>query len=91
MKLHPEEVRIFGKYMPVRAHIDEIASLSAHADYNDFSQWLSCQDPSEVRKVFLVHGEYDVQAIFRDKLIKKGFRDIEIPELHQEIGLGNLD
>lgn len=91
LKQHPKEVRIFGKYLPVRAHIDEIASLSAHADYNDFSQWLSCQDPSEVRKVFLVHGEYDVQARFRDKLIKKGFRDIEIPDLHQEIGLGSLD
>jgi metallo-beta-lactamase family protein len=35
-----------------------------------------------------VHGEYDVQIDFRERLIRKGFTDVEIPELHQELGLG---
>jgi len=67
-----------------------IDSLSAHGDYEDMSQWLACQDPMQVRKLFLVHGEYDVQARFRERLIRKGFIDVQIPDMHQEIGLGTL-
>jgi metallo-beta-lactamase family protein len=31
-----------------------------------------------------------VQQKFSQRLQKKGFRDVEIPALHQEIGLGTL-
>ncbi len=79
-----DEVSIFGRKFPVRAKIAEIHSLSAHGDYEDISQWLSCQDPRLVRKLFLVHGEYEVQQQFRERLLRKGFKDIEIPEQHQQ-------
>ena len=88
LKLHPKEVGIFGMPHEVNAAIGDIKSLSAHGDYNDMIQWLSCQDSRQVKKLFLVHGEYDVQMNFKDRLIKKGFLDVEIPELHEEIGLG---
>lgn len=88
LKRKPDQVKIFGKTFVVKAEIDEITSLSAHGDYDDMSQWLACQDPRDVKKLFLVHGEYDVQVKFRERLLKKGFIDIEIPNLHQEIGLG---
>lgn len=84
-----DHVRIFGKDYDVRAEVAVIESMSAHGDYEDMSQWLSCQDPKKVTKLFLVHGEYDVQVKFRDWLMRKGFRDIEIPDRHQTIGLGN--
>lgn len=84
----PEEVTIYGDRYPVKAQIREIRSLSAHGDYEDLSQFLSCQDIHQIRKLFLVHGEYDVQQDFRNWLIKKGFSDVEIPDMHQEIGLG---
>lgn len=87
LKRKPAEIKIYGKPFIVKAEIDEITSLSAHGDYEDLSQWLSCQDPSEVKKVFLVHGEYDVQQNFRERLIRKGFRDVEIPDMHQAFGL----
>ena len=61
--------------------------MSAHGDYNDLSQFLSCQDAAKVKKLFLVHGEYTVQEAFKERLLKKGFTDIEIPERHYEIGL----
>ncbi|MGC4057331.1 MAG: MBL fold metallo-hydrolase [Chitinophagaceae bacterium] len=83
-----QEVSIFGKRFPVNAEVGVIKSMSAHGDYEDMFQWLSCQDPREVQKLFLVHGDYDVQQHFRDKLFKKGFLDIEIPYQHQQIGLG---
>ena len=82
-----KEVGIFGIQHEVHAEIGQIKSMSAHGDYEDLSQWLACQDPKAVKKLFLVHGEYDVQIAFKNRLLKKGFNDIEIPERHYEIGL----
>jgi metallo-beta-lactamase family protein len=82
-----KEVGIFGVEHQVNAEIGAIRSMSAHGDYEDLSQWLACQDPKQVKKLFLVHGEYPVQLDFKQRLIKKGFVDIEIPERHYEIGL----
>ncbi len=83
-----KEVGIFGVQHEVHAEVGAIRSMSAHGDYEDLSQWLSCQDPKQVKKLFLVHGEYDVQVPFKNRLIKKGFMDVEIPERHYEVGLG---
>jgi metallo-beta-lactamase family protein len=82
-----KEVGIFGVRHEVHAEIGAIRSMSAHGDYEDLSQWLSCQDPRQVKTLFLVHGEYNVQLDFKERLIKKGFVTVEIPERHFEIGL----
>ncbi|MCL1936933.1 MAG: MBL fold metallo-hydrolase [Candidatus Azobacteroides sp.] len=87
LKQHPETVSIFGNPFTVRADIKIIDSMSAHADYNDLCQFLSCQDAGEVKRVFIVHGEPEVQKEFKRRLLKKGFKDIEIPKLHQEFGI----
>lgn len=81
------EVSIFGIQHEVHAEIGSIRSMSAHGDYEDMSQWLACQDSRQVKKLFLVHGEYEVQQDFKKRLVKKGFTDVEIPEQHYEIGL----
>jgi metallo-beta-lactamase family protein len=81
-------IKIFGVEHEVNAEIGSIRSMSAHGDYEDLSQWLACQDTKQVKKIFLVHGEYEVQQDFRTRLIRKGFADVEIPELHYEAGLG---
>ena len=83
-----KEVNIFGVAHEVHAEIGSIRSMSAHGDYEDLSQFLACQDSSLVKGLFLVHGEYEVQQAFRERLMRKGFNDVEIPELHSEIGLG---
>ena len=83
-----KEVNIYGVAHEIHAEIGSIRSMSAHGDYEDLSQFLSCQDISKVKRLFLVHGEYEVQIDFRERLLRKGFTDIEIPELHQELGLG---
>lgn len=83
-----KEVGIFGVQHEVNAEIGAIRSMSAHGDYEDLSQWLSGQDPRSVRKLFLVHGEPEVQVGLKNRLLKKGFQDVEIPERHWEAGLG---
>jgi metallo-beta-lactamase family protein len=82
-----KEVSIFGVLHEVHAEIGSIRSMSAHGDYEDMSQWLACQDNRQVKKIFLVHGEYEVQQNFKQRLIKKGFLEIDIPEQHFETGL----
>lgn len=82
-----EAVTIFGDSFRVKAEIETIRSLSAHGDYDDLCQFLACQDPGAVKKLFLVHGEHKVQENFRSRLLRKGFVDVEIPELHQTIHL----
>lgn len=83
-----KEVNIYGVAHEIHAEIGSIRSMSAHGDYEDLSQFLSCQDPKQVKKVFIVHGEPQVQIDFKERLIRKGFQDVEVPELHQEVGLG---
>jgi metallo-beta-lactamase family protein len=61
--------------------------MSAHGDYEDLCQYLACQEVESVKKLFLVHGEYEVQEDFKQRLVKKGFRDVEVPEMHYEVGL----
>jgi metallo-beta-lactamase family protein len=82
-----KEVGIFGVAHEVNAEIGAIKSMSAHGDYEDLYQWLSCQNPAAVEKLFLVHGEYEVQLAFQQRLIKKGFLDVQIPARHQSFGV----
>lgn len=82
-----KEVSIFGVQHEVNAEIGQIKSMSAHGDYEDLSQWLACQDKQQLKKLFLVHGEYDVQQDFKRWLLKRGFADVEIPAQHSETGL----
>lgn len=82
-----KSVRIFGEEYDVVAEVGEMRSMSAHGDYDDLSQFLSCQNPALIKTLFLVHGEYDVQQEFRERLLSKGFKDVEIPERHQSFNL----
>jgi len=82
-----KEVSIYGVKHEVNAEIGAIRSMSAHGDYEDLSQWLAHQENRLVKKLFLVHGEYNVQVDFKDRLLKKGFFDVEIPERHYEVGI----
>ena len=80
-------VHIFGEDYNVVAEVSSIRSMSAHGDYNDLSQFLACQNPDLVKILFIVHGEYDVQQDFQRSLQKKGFKQVEIPDLHQSFNL----
>ncbi len=55
-----EFVRMQGQNVPVRAHIETLHGLSAHADQAELLKWLSgfAKPP---RKTFLVHGEPEAQ------------------------------
>jgi metallo-beta-lactamase family protein len=80
-----KEVSIFGNIYKVNAEIEKIDSYSGHADYSEMMEFLDCQDKEKVRKLFLVHGEYKAQEFFRFKLEDRGFKNIIIPELGDQV------
>jgi metallo-beta-lactamase family protein len=82
-----KEVSIFGIDHEVHAEVGAIKSMSAHGDYEDMYQWLGGQNPEKVKRLFLVHGEYDVQRDFQQHLLQKGFRDVIVPAQHEAFSL----
>ncbi|MBA4140173.1 MAG: MBL fold metallo-hydrolase [Segetibacter sp.] len=76
-----KEVRIFGEEYDVVAEVGSIRSMSAHGDYEDLIKFISNQDKKLVKKIFLVHGEYDVQRDFAERLRSIGYA-VEIPGMH---------
>ncbi len=75
-----EKVRIFGDDIPVNASIYSVDAWSAHADKDEIIEYLSCQDPQQVKKLFLVHGEPEAQQNLRRELMARGYNEIVIPE-----------
>lgn len=86
LKAGVEMVSIFGEKFFVKAKIESVQSMSAHGDQNDLLQFISKQNPTQLKKLFLVHGDPDTQLIFKSKLIEKGYQ-VEIPERHQSFEL----
>jgi metallo-beta-lactamase family protein len=82
------EVSIFGVRHQVKAKIERIEAFSGHGDYSEMAEYLNCQDISQVKKVFLVHGDYDAQTAYKKTLELQGFSNIEIPAAGEERELG---
>jgi metallo-beta-lactamase family protein len=83
-----KQVRIFGEMYDVNAEVGVMRSMSAHGDYKDLLHFLQVQQPDKVKNVFIVHGEYNVQEDFKQKLEAAGFKNVMIPALHSETDLG---
>jgi len=80
-------VSIFGEKHPVNATIERIEAFSGHGDYNEMRNYLKCQDAGQVKKVFLVHGDYEAQQFYQKKLEETGFKNIMIPSSGTEVKL----
>lgn len=79
IKSGAKKVTIFGDEFSVKADVEVLDSYSAHADYEEMIEFLSCQDPDKVKKIILVHGEYETQLHFESLLNANGFKHIHIP------------
>lgn len=82
-----KKIRIFGEEKRVRAKIEIMDSYSAHGDEGEMLAYLSNLDRNRLKKIFLVHGEYQSQQDFRSALEREGFGNIEIPELREKYDL----
>lgn len=62
-----EQVKIFGEYTGVKARIEHLDFLSAHADCNEILQWLR-KLPAPPKRCFITHGEAEAADQFRQKI-----------------------
>ncbi len=81
-----KEIRIFGQRVPVRARIETLLSLSAHADYREILQWLSGFKRAP-KTVFLVHGEVNAMMSMKQKIEEKFGWHVETPTYLQKFEL----
>lgn len=87
LKRGDKQVNIFGERYQVNARIEIMDSLSAHGDSVEMLQFLSCQNPAAVKTLFLVHGDYDTQQVWREKLLAAGFPNVVIPAMYEKVEL----
>jgi metallo-beta-lactamase family protein len=82
LKENAKQVRIFGALYDVRAEVAAIDGLSAHAG-QDFLLQYARAVKDRAQKIFLVHGEPEVAAVFEGLLKQEGFRQVEYPSQKQ--------
>ncbi len=79
-----KQLSIFGQKFEVRANVETISGLSAHAGQELLLQYAEAVKDS-VKKIYLVHGEEDAATVFMQKLQERGITSVEYPEWKQEI------
>ncbi len=79
-------VKIHGQMVPVAARIEQIHSMSAHADQGEIVRWLSnFEQPPRI--TFLVHGEPGPMDTLRDVVRSHLHWAVETPEYLQTVAL----
>lgn len=73
------EIKVFGEYVPVKAKVERLENLSAHADSNEILRWLGGFKRAP-KTVFLVHGEPKAQEALKQKIVEKFGWHVEIPD-----------
>ncbi len=80
-----KEIKIFGKKYKVNAQVKAIGSYSAHADLPQLINWVS--KISNLKKVFIVHGENKQMLTFSKELKTKLNLDSVIPQQNEHYDL----
>ncbi len=80
------EIKIHGEYYPIRARVEFISNLSAHADYEEIIGWLR-GFVSPPKKTFIVHGEPLAADAMRLHLEEKLHWRAEVPDYLETITL----
>jgi metallo-beta-lactamase family protein len=80
------EVRLYGRTLPVRAHVASIPGFSAHADRDELLRWLSGVTRAP-RRVFVTHGEPESAQAFAQTLRERRGWDADVPAYQDTLTL----
>jgi metallo-beta-lactamase family protein len=76
------EIKMQGKYWPLKASVVNVQGLSAHADQRELLNWLSDLKTAP-EKIFIVHGEKaGSEALQKELKATYGYESI-LPQLYQ--------
>ncbi len=82
-----DAIKIHGEYIPVRAQVEQIENLSAHADANEIVDWLRGFE-TPPRHVFLTHGEPAAADALRRRIEETLHWKCSVPEHEAKVELG---
>ena len=83
LRARKSHIYLFNKELEVNASIYTLDGFSAHADRTEIYETIRHQR-RHLKKLFLVHGEYNVQLSFKEYLGVRGFYEVAIPNLGDE-------
>lgn len=81
-----QRIKIFGKEIPVKAHIERIEGFSGHADYQEILAWLMGFNQAP-EHIFLVHGEPEASQALADRIREHFGWTVSIPTEGQQFDL----
>lgn len=76
------QIKLYGKFYPVKAQIENIGGLSAHADQGELIRWLDKLD-NKPEHIFITHGEKESARGLQNRISEVYHWDSEIPTLNQ--------
>ena len=82
-----EKVNIFGEEYEVHAKIKKMDYFSGHADQKELLDYLRLNSQDRLKNIFLVHGEQDMALPFREKLLQKGYKNVQFPASDEIINI----
>lgn len=77
-----QEIKIHGQMVPVRAQVESLSNLSAHADYEEILNWLS-HFRKPPKKVFITHGEPAAANALKTKIEQQFGWTCIVPQYQQ--------
>lgn len=81
-----KEVKIHGAYVPIRAEVDNLHMLSAHADADEIIVWLrNFKRPP--KETFVTHGEPDAADALRHRIAEELGWACTVPEYRDTVAL----
>jgi metallo-beta-lactamase family protein len=79
-------VKIHGSYVPIRAEVARIDTLSAHADRDELLAWIGAL-PARPGRVFVTHGEPVAADALRQAIEERHGWDCTVPEYRDTVVL----
>ena len=81
-----EEVKIHGQWIPMRAQVERIDALSAHADEDELISWLGSA-AAPPRQVFITHGEPEASEALRLRIESQLHIPADVPDQGEQVVL----
>jgi len=78
-------IKLFHEEIVVKSKIVTINGFSAHADQKELIEWMN--EFENLEKIFLIHGEYDKQVIFKSVISSYFNKKAHIVDLNEKIYL----
>jgi metallo-beta-lactamase family protein len=79
------EIKMHGKFIPVKAHVAKVESFSVHADADELIAWLG--KAAKPGKIFVIHGEQGAQEAMANRIVDELNWNAIVPKPSQVIAL----